>query len=194
MNEARLFFSVFAVVFVAELPDKTTLTALVLATRHRALPVFIGAALALGIQSAIAVLAGSLLARLPPHPVRIGAGIVFLASAVVMWRRRDEPAPAASGEGGETPGGAGRAAWTAFVMVFIAELGDLTQLATAGFAARGGRPAIVFAGSAAALWTVSALAIFVGNRAGRFLNPRLTHTIAAALFAAVGIALIAGVM
>jgi putative Ca2+/H+ antiporter (TMEM165/GDT1 family) len=191
MHGTRLFLSVFAVVFVAELPDKTTLTALVLATRHRAFPVFVGAALALGVQSAVAVLAGSLLARLPSQPVRVGAGIVFLASAIVMWRRRDEPPPA---EPGETPGGAARATWTAFVMVLIAELGDLTQLATAGFAARGGQPLIVFAGSASALWTVSALAIFVGNRAGRLLNARLTHKIAAALFAAVGVALISGLM
>ena len=191
MDGTKLFLSVFAVVFVAELPDKTTLTALVLATRHRALPVFAGAALALAVQSAVAVVAGSLLARLPPHPVRIGAGIVFLVSAVVMWRRRDEAPPAVPGE---SPGSSSRAAWTAFVMVLIAELGDLTQLATAGFAARGGRPVIVFAAATSALWTVSALAIFVGNRAGRLLNARLTHKLASILFAAVGVALIAGLI
>jgi putative Ca2+/H+ antiporter (TMEM165/GDT1 family) len=191
MTGGKLFLSVFAVVFVAELPDKTTLTALVLATRHKAFPVFVGAALALAVQSAIAVLAGSLLARLPAQPVRIGAGLVFLASAIVMWRRRDEPPPTAPEE---AAGGATRAAWMAFLMVLIAELGDLTQLATAGFAARGGQPLIVFAASASALWTVSALAIFVGNRAGRLLDARLTHKIAAVLFAAVGVALIAGVI
>jgi putative Ca2+/H+ antiporter (TMEM165/GDT1 family) len=191
MTGAKLFLSVFAVVFVAELPDKTTLTALVLATRHKAFPVFVGAALALAVQSAVAVIAGSLLARLPAHPVRIGAGLVFLASSVVMWRRRNEPAPTAPEEAGAV---ATRAAWTAFLMVLIAELGDLTQLATAGFAARGGQPLIVFAASVSALWTVSALAIFVGNRAGRLLNAQLTHKIAALLFAAVGVALIAGLI
>jgi putative Ca2+/H+ antiporter (TMEM165/GDT1 family) len=191
MTGGKLFLSVFAVVFVAELPDKTTLTALVLATRHKAFPVFVGAALALAVQSAIAVLAGSLLARLPAQPVRIGAGLVFLASAIVMWRRRDEPPPTAPEE---AAGGATRAAWMAFLMVLIAELGDLTQLATAGFAARGGQPLIVFAASVSALWTVSALAIFVGNRAGRLLDARLTHKIAAVLFAGVGVALIAGVI
>ena len=103
MTGGKLFLSVFAVVFVAELPDKTTLTALVLATKHKAFPVFVGAALALAVQSAIAVIAGSLLARLPAQPVRIGAGLVFLVSAVVMWRRRNEPPPTAPEE--EAAGG-----------------------------------------------------------------------------------------
>src|SRR5260370_42657269 len=76
--------------FVAELPDKTALAALVLATKYRPLPVFLGAALALAIQSAVAVGAGSLFALLPARPVHIGAGAVFLVSAWLMWKRRGE--------------------------------------------------------------------------------------------------------
>ena len=51
----RLFATVFGVIFLAELPDKTALAALVLATRHRPLPVFLGASLALTLQSIAAV-------------------------------------------------------------------------------------------------------------------------------------------
>ncbi len=57
--DPRLFGAVFAVIFLAELPDKTALAALVLATRYRPLPVFVGAALALTVQSAVAVAAGA---------------------------------------------------------------------------------------------------------------------------------------
>ena len=90
LNTFATFASVFGVIFLAELPDKTALAALVLATRHRPLPVFLGTALALVIQSLIAVIAGSLLSALPAQPVRIGAGLLFLGSAVWMWRRKDD--------------------------------------------------------------------------------------------------------
>src|SRR5580704_16727445 len=96
--QLQVFVSVFGVICVAELPDKTALTTLVLATRYRALPVFLGAALALTVQSAVAVAAGGLLSLLPPRPVHVGAGVLFLVFAVIMWRRRaEEPAgPAAA--------------------------------------------------------------------------------------------------
>jgi putative Ca2+/H+ antiporter (TMEM165/GDT1 family) len=191
MVAAKLFLSIFAVIFVAELPDKTALSALVLATRHRALPVLLGAAAALTIQSAVAVVAGSLLTLLPPRAVHIGSGVLFLVSAIVMWVRHD---------GGSAPGedgaqtGFGKSLWMSFSMVFLAEWGDLTQIATAGFAARTGKPVVVFCAATAALWAVSALAVLIGNRAGRMLNPKLTKRVAAILFALIGIALVTGLV
>jgi Ca2+/H+ antiporter, TMEM165/GDT1 family len=191
MVSAKLFLSIFAFIFVAELPDKTALSALVLATRHRALPVLLGAAAALTIQSAVAVVAGSLLSLLPPRAVHIGSGVLFLVSAIVMWvRHEDETAPGESG--GQTR--FGQALWMSFSMVFLAEWGDLTQIATAGFAARTGKPLIVFCAATTALWAVSALAVLIGNRAGRMLNPKLTKRVAAVLFAAIGIALVTGLV
>ena len=70
-----LFATVYGVIFFAELPDKTALAALVLATRHRPLPVFLGASLAFTLQSIIAVAAGSLLAQLPSGAVHFGSGL-----------------------------------------------------------------------------------------------------------------------
>jgi putative Ca2+/H+ antiporter (TMEM165/GDT1 family) len=191
MGAAKLFLSIFAVIFVAELPDKTALASLVLATRHRALPVLLGAAAALTIQSAVAVVAGSLLSLLPPRAVHIGSGVLFLVSAAVMWLRHDDTKPAGEDQG-QT--GFGKALWMSFSVVFVAEWGDLTQIATAGFAARTGRPLIVFGAATAALWAVSALAVLIGNRAGRLLDAKLTKRIAAVLFALIGIALVTGLV
>ena len=53
-----LGFTVFAVIFLIELPDKTAVAALLLATRHRPIPVFAGAAAAFLVQSLVAVIAG----------------------------------------------------------------------------------------------------------------------------------------
>ena len=83
-----------------------------------------------------------------------------------------------------------RSFWLVFTVVFIAEWGDLTQIATAGFEARYRSPIPVFAAATAALWSVAALAVFVGNRAGRLLDARVTQRVAAVLFGLVGIALL----
>jgi putative Ca2+/H+ antiporter (TMEM165/GDT1 family) len=199
MSLSHIFFSVFAVIFVAELPDKTALAALVLATRHRALPVFLGTALALTVQSVVAVVAGGLLSMLPARPVHIGAGLLFIVSAVVMWRRKtDDPEDEkkeADGTGGpKKPATFLRSFGTVFGVVFIAEWGDLTQLGTAALAARYHSPFVVFAGATLALWAVAAIAVFVGNRAGKLLDPELTKKIAAVIFVLLGIALLTGVL
>jgi putative Ca2+/H+ antiporter (TMEM165/GDT1 family) len=193
MNDwVLLFFSVFGVIFVAELPDKTALAALVLATRHRPAAVLLGAASALTIQSVVAVAAGQLLSLLPARPVHVFAGGLFVVSAVLMWRRSEEAAKAKDGADGDA--GFWRSAAVTFGVVFVAEWGDLTQLATAALAARYHSPFVVFAAATLALWAVTAIAVFVGHGAGKMLNPELTKRIAAVVFALVGAALIAGVL
>jgi len=182
--------SVYGVVFIAELPDKTALAALVLATRHKALPVFVGAAAALAVQSLVAVLAGQLLTLLPARVVHVAAGVVFIVSAIVMWVRHEEVGEEAGSE--SRTKGFWATAWTVFVVVFIAEWGDLTQLATAALAARYAAPVAVFVGSTAALWSVAGIAAVVGNRAGKMLSPTVTQKVAAVLFALVGLALVSG--
>jgi putative Ca2+/H+ antiporter (TMEM165/GDT1 family) len=186
----QLLATVFGVIFLAELPDKTALAALVLATRHRPLPVFLGAALALTLQSVIAVAAGSLFARLPSQYVHIGAGVLFLVCGVVMWLRKHE-------DGGDPAREEHRAEfwsalWTVFVVVFVAEWGDLTQIGTAGLQAKYRAWFTVLLGSSLALWAVAAIAVFVGNRAGKLLDPKITQKVAAVVFVAIGVLLIAG--
>ena len=178
----ELFFTVFGVIFVAELPDKTALATLVLATRHKALPVFLGSSLALSVQSIIAVGAGSLLAKLPGAYVHIGSGLLFLGCAVFMWLRKPETEDAEDKP--ELP--FWRSLWTTFGVVFIAEWGDLTQIGTAAFEAQYHAWVTVMVASVLALWCVSAIAVFVGNKAGKLLDPKITQKVAAALFAIVG--------
>ena len=178
----ELLATVFGVIFVAELPDKTALAAVVLATRHRPWPVFLGAALALSVQSVVAVAAGSLVARLDPQYVHLGSGIVFLICAVLMWRRRSDD----DDEADAVERGFWRSLWTTFVVIFLAEWGDLTQIGTATLEARYGDWPTVLVGSVAALWCVTALAVIVGSRLARVLSPRVTQRVAAVMFAIVG--------
>lgn len=191
-----VFSTVFGLIFVAELPDKTAVAALLLATKYRPAPVFLGAALALALQSLVAVLAGGVLSLLPARPVHIGAGIVLLVSAVVMWRRKS-PAASSEVEALEAKKAAPtflRALMATFTLIFVAEWGDLTQLGTAALAARYRSPATVFAGATLALWAVAALAVLVGNRARALMNPDLTKRIAAIVFLCLGLALVTGLL
>ena len=92
MNLAVLA-TVFGVVFVAELPDKTALASLVLGTRYRPIFVFAGVAAAFVVHVVLAVSAGSLLFLLPHRVMQAAVAVLFAAGAVLMLRRRDGEDP-----------------------------------------------------------------------------------------------------
>jgi len=190
-----LGFTVFTVIFLLELPDKTALAALLLATRHRPLPVLLGAAAAFVIQSAVAVVAGSLLSLLPREPIRIGAGLLFLGMAALLIRRNLRKDQADEERAVEQEEARHRRPFiTAFSVVFVAEWGDLTQLATAALQARYQQPVIVFVAATLALWAVSAIAVLLGNRLGAWIPERPLQFAAAGVMVLVAIALIAGLL
>ena len=190
-----LGFTVFTVIFLLELPDKTALAALLLATRHRPLPVFLGAAAAFVIQSAVAVAAGSLLSLLPREPIRIGAGLLFFGMAALLIRRNLRKDEADEERAVEQEEARHRRPFiTAFSVVFVAEWGDLTQLATAALQARYQQPVVVFVAATLALWAVCAIAVALGNRLGAWVPERPLQFAAAGVMVLVAIALIAGLL
>jgi len=190
-----LGFTVFAVICLIELPDKTALATLLLATRHRPLPIFFGAAAAFIIQSVVAVAAGSLLSLLPREPIRIGAGILFLLLAAWIVRQNlkksevDEKAVVEREEQRHR-----RPFVTAFTIVFVGEWGDLSQLATAALQARYRDPVVVFTAATLALWLVAAMAVVLGNRLGAWIPQRPLQLAGAGVMVLVAIALITGIL
>ncbi len=186
-----MIFSVVVTAFVlvapVELPDKTMFATLVLASRFRPLPVLTGVSAAFAVQAAIAVAAGSLLSLLPGGWVAVGVAVLFAVGAVLLWRSADEgiddaESEAASGAA-HTDWPAWRIALASFGVTFLAEWGDLSQLATAGLAARFDAPVSVFVGSFAALFLIASLAVFVGAKLVARLPIRLVRRTAAVLFA-----------
>ena len=184
----RLFGSTFALIFVSELPDKTAFASLLLATRNRPLPVFFGAAGAFVVQSFVAVSFGSLLNLLPANLIHVGAGLVFWVLAILMWRRKEPEEEVHLG--GEAQNRFVKTMISSFVVIFIAEWGDLTQLATAALSARYAAPATIFAAATLALWAVTGVAVVIGHSARRTVQPKLLQRIAAITFAAVGTTLL----
>jgi putative Ca2+/H+ antiporter (TMEM165/GDT1 family) len=173
----------FVLILPVELPDKTLFATLVLATRFPPLPVFVGVGAAFGLQVAIAVTAGSLLSLLPDALVSAVVAVLFLTGAVLLWREarkgaeEDEAAVQAREDTSFV-----RAAAISFGVLFAAEWGDLSQLATAGLAARYAEPVSVFVGAWAALLVISGLAAFLGRKLADRLPVALLHRVAAGLF------------
>ena len=176
--------TVFGVIFAAELPDKTMVATLVLATRFRPLFVWIGVAGAFLVQVGIAVAAGGLLSLAPERLVAVISGLLFAAGAALLLFG----APDAEDEDLDVaPAGALRSITTSFAVLFVSEWGDLSQLATAGFAARFADPVSVFAGSFGALATVAALAVLTGRSLLRVVPLTLVRRIAGVALAVLSV-------
>ncbi len=189
--------TVAALVFPAELPDKTFIASLVLSTRFRPLLVWLGVAGAFVVHAAIAVGAGSLLRLLPHEAVQIVVAVLFAGGAAYLLfvpesaeeDKGEQVAEAAPGqaqpvtpgraEPGE-PGGASvrRALLTSFGVVFVAEWGDLTQILTANLAARYHDPLAVFTGATVGLWAVAAIAVVAGRALPRLIPLTLIRRLA----------------
>ena len=93
MHQLVIALTVFGLVFVGELPDKTAVASLVLGARYRPMPVFVGVATAFLLHVVLAVLVGGLLAQLPRTPVELVTGLLFLIGAVLLlWDGAPEPA------------------------------------------------------------------------------------------------------
>lgn len=173
----------FALILPAELPDKTAVASVVLGTRNHALPVFAGAAAAFAVQVAIAVIAGNALALLPRQPVYAITAALFVLGAILVLRLGRDQAPAVEDPVPVRPG-FWRPAAASFVVVAIAEFGDLTQILIANLAARYHDPLSVSIGSVVALWTVAALATLSGRGLLRIIPLRVVTVLAAAAMTA----------
>jgi putative Ca2+/H+ antiporter (TMEM165/GDT1 family) len=156
--------TVFGVVFIGELPDKSMFASLLLAARGRIGLVWMGVAAAFLVHVAIAVTVGGVLFALLPHRVlQAVVALMFLVGAVMSFRAGDEDdeETVATGNGDRSTGA--RTVGTAFVVIFIAEWGDLTQILTANLAARYHSAVLVGIAAVVALWAVAAIAIMAGK-------------------------------
>ena len=168
--------STFAMISLAEIGDKSQLVCMMLASRHRALPVIIGSCAAFAVLNIIAVTLGATLAEIAPPDV-MAAIVVILFTAFGF-------SALFSSEG--TQDGLieknGRSIIvTSFAMIFAAEFGDKTQLAVAGIATAS-PPFFVYIGATLALCTTSILGALGGQWLTSKVSPRLLHKLAGSLF------------
>jgi putative Ca2+/H+ antiporter (TMEM165/GDT1 family) len=182
--------AVFPIIFLGELPDKTMFASLVMSTRGRAGLVWVGAAAAFAVHVAIAVTIGVALFHLLPHRVLEGiVAAMFFVGGILALReatkeRRDEEIVEREVESHR------RVLVTAFLVIFLAEWGDLTQILTANLAAHYHDPLSVALGAVLALWAVAGLAVVGGQSLLRVVNIGTVRVVTAiVLFALTGWAL-----
>jgi putative Ca2+/H+ antiporter (TMEM165/GDT1 family) len=180
-----VFGAVFGIIFVGELPDKTMIASLVLASRGRPAAVWLGAAAAFTLHVVIATTLGTLVFHLlSRRAVNVVVAVIFLAGAILAIieavRERQRLAAAAAAPPGP-PRGPGRTLITAFAVIFAAEWGDLTQILTANLAAHYRAPLSVGLGALLALWAVCAIAVTGGRWLGRVLDAVVLRLATAAL-------------
>jgi len=176
--------AVFPVIFIGELPDKTMLASLVMATRGRPASVWLGAAAGFALHVVIATTIGVAIFHLLPH--RAVEGVVaalFLGGAGLAFIEGSKSEEAVV----EKEVSGRRVATTAFVVIFVAEWGDLTQILTANLAAHYHSALSVGVGALLALWAVAALAVIGGQSLLRYVNIAIVRRVTAAILVLLGV-------
>lgn len=167
----------FLLITLAEFGDKSQLVCMTLAARHRGLPVILGAVAAFAILNLLAVLFGAAVAAwLPEWLVTLAVGTLFAIFGISALRYSEEEEDE---DIAEKPGYGIFS--TTFLLIFLAEFGDKTQIAVAGMGSTA---------NAAAVWTGATLALagtsVLGVVAGRKLLHRLPlvwiHRVSGAFF------------
>jgi putative Ca2+/H+ antiporter (TMEM165/GDT1 family) len=182
--------TVFGLIFVAELPDKTAVAGLVLGTRFPWIWVFTGMAVAFLTHVVIAVVAGSLLTLLPQRLVEAVVAVLFLVGALLIWREgldQEEEEEEAEVETLSERAGFWKVASLGYAVIFLAEWGDLTQILTANLAAKYNDPISVGIGAVLGLWAVGLLAILGGSTLLKVLPIKWITRIAACVMTGLGI-------
>jgi Ca2+/H+ antiporter, TMEM165/GDT1 family len=183
--DLAVVLTTFVVIFPAELPDKSMFASLVLGTRFRPLPVFVGVAVAFAVHVVIAVSIGAVFSLLPERLVLFVVAVLFAGgSALLLLGKGDEEeegaAEASRAVADQRPV---RVALASFGVVFLGEWGDITQITTANLAARYHDPLSVGVGAVLALWSVSALALTVGRGLLKRIPTRLVRRLTGVVLA-----------
>ncbi|NDE18038.1 TMEM165/GDT1 family protein [bacterium] len=176
------------VVALAEVGDKTQLLAFVLAARFKKpVPIIGGILVATIINHGLAGALGAWIVNtVNPEYLRWALGASFIAMAgwtLIPDKIEEEETQIANKYGvfGAT-----------LLTFFLAEMGDKTQIATVALAAHFAQPVIVVIGTTLGMLIADVPAVFLGDRVAEKIPMKLVHTIAAAVFAALGIATLMG--
>ncbi len=192
----------FGLVFLAELGDKTQLAVLSQTCKYRTtLPVFVGGSVALVLATGLGAASGHLLGRMIPQNIlQAIAALAFVIMGVLIWRQASQATTEDACE--DMPDSSGETcsfwSWRAFggtaALLFVAELGDKTQLAVLGLASREAAPWAVFLGGSLALVAVTGLAVVGGQQLCRVVPRGVLLRAASALFIAMGILMATGIL
>src|SRR5664280_221451 len=183
VRQLGIVFGNFLVIMVAELPDKTMIATLIMGSRYRPVLVWWGATMAFAIHAALAVAVGQLLQLLPHRWIEAVTALLFAGGAAYLFFVPEEKEEEQGVQKAERARPGLRPVVTAFVVIFVGEFGDLTQILTANLAAKYHAPAAVFVGAFAGLTTVAAIGAFSGRALLRVLPLAVIRKVGGVLLA-----------
>jgi putative Ca2+/H+ antiporter (TMEM165/GDT1 family) len=171
------------VVALAEIGDKTQLLAFILAARFKKpVPIIAGILAATLINHGLAGALGAWITSvISPEVMRWALGLSFLGMAI--WTLIPDKIEEEETQVAQRLGVFG----ATFITFFLAEMGDKTQIATIALAAHYGAPLMVIAGTTLGMLIADVPAVFVGNKFATKIPMKLVHSIAAGIFAIMGI-------
>lgn len=176
------------VVALAEIGDKTQLLAFILAARFKKpVPIILGILVATLVNHGLAGALGAwITATLTPEVLRWVLGLSFVGMAVwtLIPDKIEEEETRIAGKLGVFG--------ATLVTFFLAEMGDKTQIATVAMAAHYATPLLVVIGTTLGMLIADVPAVFVGDKLANRIPMRLVHSIAAGIFALLGIATLLG--
>lgn len=158
MDVITPFFETFFLVFLAEFGDKSQLVAMTLAARYRPLPVVIGAVVAFSVLNLLGVLFGAAVAQwVPGWIVAVVVAVLFFIFAFQALRFNEDTEDEGSIKVGK------QLLLSVFILIFMAEFGDKTQLAVAAMGSINGFWP-VWGGATLALALTTVLGVLVGQK------------------------------
>lgn len=177
------FLISIGVVALAEIGDKTQLLAFILAARFkRPLPIIAGILCATLVNHGLAGALGTWITSVvSPEVMRWVLGLSFIGMAI--WTMIPDKIEEEETQVARHLGVFG----ATLITFFLAEMGDKTQLATVALAAHYGAPLMIVAGTTMGMLLADVPAVFVGNRFAARIPMKLVHSIAAGIFALMGL-------
>ena len=176
------------VVALAEIGDKTQLLAFILAARFKKpVPIILGILVATLVNHGLAGALGAwITSTVSPEILRWALGLSFIGMAI--WTMIPDKIEEEETQVAKRFGVFG----ATLITFFLAEMGDKTQIATVALAAHYAAPFMVVIGTTLGMLIADAPAVFVGDKLANKIPMKLVHSIAATIFALLGIATLLG--
>ena len=176
------------VVALAEIGDKTQLLAFILVARFKKpVPIILGILVATVLNHGLAGALGAwITSAISPEVLRWVLGLSFIGMAI--WTMIPDKIEEEETQVARRFGVFG----ATFITFFLAEMGDKTQIATVAMAAHYAQPLMVVIGTTLGMLIADVPAVFIGDKLANKIPMKLVHSIAAGVFAVLGIATLLG--
>ncbi|WP_432472327.1 TMEM165/GDT1 family protein [Amphritea sp. HPY] len=171
----------FLLVFLAEFGDKSQLVCMTLAARHRPLPILFGASVAFALLNLIAVSLGAMVAAWVPQWI-----VLAIVAALFLWFGVQSFTNSDDEDDEESSLSLKSLVLSAFMLIFLAEFGDKTQLAVAGLGSAR-EPVAVWAGATLALIATTLIGVLSGQALMRYISLQWLHRASGVLFIGFGL-------